>query len=345
MNRIIQKIICLIFLSTLLCSCRNYSVEETLNNKFLELYSEIYKAHKFKRYGPIESLTYEMYYNYGCVETIGFDLEGNIWCYKEVGSGFYAIDIYSKDKNKYTYYYKYTTCSEDYNEWYEKYVNDEEIYDDQQENIEIEAKNVFDKYYTLHFDTKRSVSLIMKNIKTMSEFDSESKLDDYDILEIGKYKNDFSYDAEPIEWCVIYKTNKEAFLLSKNILMKKQMNEIKNEAIYEETSLCKYLNSEFYDSAFSTYEKEIIINKNGCGKIFLLSDDDIRKYVNDVKKMISYPAPVFEDILAGKQYYDYWLRNGNYSSKSLFLNGDGAYQYTINTDVKGVRPAMWIKFD
>ena len=208
--------------------------------------------------------------------------------------------------------------------------------------------------------------------KSNSNVSSENKMD---TIVFGSYHQpDVSSNTkDPIEWLVLEKKGNNALLISKNILDRKQFNNISKEIEWKDSSLRLWLNNNFYNDAFNSDEKSYIIstsitndafNVNGSAKksstndkIFLLSSDEESKYLNhnsranennsnqaDIKKAM-------EDLKNGslKLYEgedDYWTR-------TTLLNGIGAWtsgpsvDYSLHdvTDVFGVRPAMWVSLD
>ena len=114
-----------------------------------------------------------------------------------------------------------------------------------------------------------------------------------DIIKIGSYEqdNDLSNGKEPIEWIVLSNNGSELFVLSKYGLDYKPMNDYPGDLTWENCSLRTWLNNDFYNTAFTDKEKDLIkttllknndnpeYGTNGGNdtndKIFLLSIDEI----------------------------------------------------------------------
>ncbi len=114
-----------------------------------------------------------------------------------------------------------------------------------------------------------------------------------DIIKIGSYEqdNDLSNGKEPIEWIVLSNNGSELFVLSKYGLDYKPMNDYHGDLSWESCSLRTWLNNDFYNTAFTDKEKDLIkttllknndnpeYGTNGGNdtndKIFLLSIDEI----------------------------------------------------------------------
>jgi len=78
----------------------------------------------------------------------------------------------------------------------------------------------------------------------------------------GSYPQSSASSKEPIEWVVLKREENRALVISKNVLDSKEYDKDSNtvEPItsWEECSLRKWLNDEFYNTAFSAAEKEKI---------------------------------------------------------------------------------------
>ena len=117
---------------------------------------------------------------------------------------------------------------------------------------------------------------------------------DYDTVIFGKYYN---YDDKKtnLEWIVLDKNEDKALLLSKNVIDCKCFEDTKTETTYNNSSIRKWLNEEFYNEAFSDSEKMNIIETKNINidlqgnrgedtidKVFLLSLDEVEKYFGEL---------------------------------------------------------------
>ena len=89
----------------------------------------------------------------------------------------------------------------------------------------------------------------------------ESKYIPGDIIIIGSYEqdNDPSNGKEPIEWVVLGEREGKTLLLSKYALDNKQYYKEWADITWEGCILRAWLNNEFYDTAFSAYDKQRIV--------------------------------------------------------------------------------------
>ncbi len=87
------------------------------------------------------------------------------------------------------------------------------------------------------------------------------------VVTFGVYEQDGDAEngAEPIQWRVLEKNENEMLLLSEYILESKPYHEVLDNVIWEESTLRKWLNGEFFAGAFSEEEQRYIAestNKN-----------------------------------------------------------------------------------
>ena len=115
---------------------------------------------------------------------------------------------------------------------------------------------------------------------------------------MGSYEQDGDPDngSEPIEWIVLSRTDDELFVLSRYVIAEDQYNKEQVVGLsWEESSLRKWLNNDFYNAAFTkqekkkiktvtltnslvdTYKQKISKKKQNSteDKIFLLSFEDV----------------------------------------------------------------------
>ena len=78
-----------------------------------------------------------------------------------------------------------------------------------------------------------------------------------DIFFFGKYEQDgnLKNGPEPIEWIVLRDTGEELILLSRYVLAHKAFDTTEEMFIWEDSTLCSWLNKEFYNGAFNEEEK------------------------------------------------------------------------------------------
>lgn len=204
-----------------------------------------------------------------------------------------------------------------------------------------------------------------------------------DYITFGTYPQTIAgNDSTPIEWLVLEVEDNKALLLSRYGLDAKPYNTKKTSVTWETCTLRMWLNSDFYQKAFSVLEREaiyttIVDNSRNQGysgwntsggnntqdKIFLLSYGEAKKYLdviwvdnNNMKsRMALTPYAVqqgayvsdniktFDGHAAGR----WWLRSPG-SSQSRAANvipGGYLYHYYVSISSGSVRPALWVNLE
>ena len=196
----------------------------------------------------------------------------------------------------------------------------------------------------------------------------ESADEDDNLVDFGHYEQDGNLEngPEPIRWRVLSEENGKALLLSEYGLDTKSYNEEWEEVTWEECTLRNWLNDDFYRTAFSEEQQNLImltqlINKDNLDyninggndtedKIFLLSIEEVGEYFSDDESRKCYATQYARNIGADVQpstgASSWWLRSpGYYASIAAVVNHVGwiyttGYRVYFSDNV--VRPAMWI---
>ena len=179
-------------------------------------------------------------------------------------------------------------------------------------------------------------------------------------------KTDFNHSA----WNIVYKDNGIAMLISTFIIDYKQYDENLQSVTWEDSSLRKWLNGDFYNTVFNQEDKDKIIKyEKTDDRVFILSADEIDKYFPSNKlanfkdgKTFSVDKYTFSstknstsfseimnnlvienDKLAVEDAYSYWLRDSNNEIQVLTASRD-ILKCNANK-FSGVRPAIIVKYD
>lgn len=210
-----------------------------------------------------------------------------------------------------------------------------------------------------------------ERVESQQDLNSFKSVNPGDIITFGIYPQSVTgEDKTPIKWRVLKNNKEELFLLSEYILDCKQYHNIgstwnpkqyNNDDIditWKDSDLRKWLNTEFYNRAFSDLEKKLIKATHCTGngedtlntddKIFLLSEVEAKELTNkgeDVslgarRRAIGTDFSKVKEntgcrlgVYSGKQKYNYiienneefgcswwWLRTqGNKSSRAYFV--------------------------
>ncbi len=185
-----------------------------------------------------------------------------------------------------------------------------------------------------------------------------------DSIAFGRYFQEYSDQPEPIEWKVLMRENSRMLVISKYSLDCQPYDTYSRGVTWETSSLRKWLNETFINTAFSSEEQGIIISStvnadwnpkyntspgiNTIDKVFLLSIAEVQKYFSsdELRKCV----PTYYAIEHGIDSFDstcwWWLRSPGDRTKcaagvntygSVYWSGDNVHEVG-----NGVRPAMWI---
>jgi len=141
-------------------------------------------------------------------------------------------------------------------------------------------------------------------------------------------------------WRVLEIKDGKALIISEDVLFTRPYNFSKINITWEDCGLRDYLNGEFYNN-FAEDNKIRIIENDFKDKIFLLSIEEAEKYFASESLRAAYNAD-------GMAWW-WWLRSpGESGSDAARVFGDGYINLTggsVDFDMGGVRPAMWVELD
>lgn len=184
----------------------------------------------------------------------------------------------------------------------------------------------------------------------------------------GAYEqdNNISNGKEDVEWLVLEVKDGKALVVSKYALDCKQYNTSNTAVTWETCTLRKWLNNDFINAAFSSYEKAMIptvtvsADKNSTNpgnatqdQVFLLSITEANKYFGSDSARQCKPT---DYAFANGAYVNssngncwWWLRSpGDYQNTAALVFGDGdVYEYGcgVYDGTSAVRPALWISLE
>lgn len=191
-------------------------------------------------------------------------------------------------------------------------------------------------------------------------------------IKFGSYEQDgdTSNGFEKIEWIVLARDGNRALLLSKYAIEWLPFNTRSDYDTWEDSYIRKWLNEDFYLSAFNASERERILSvtnlnidysedatdndKPTADRVFLLSLDEVKTYITSVDVRKAQPTKnIYGNgyLLDGKVMW--WLRstcgfNSSLGAVSIgFISYDGAIKEmpAQSENEMGVRPAIWVEFD
>lgn len=100
-----------------------------------------------------------------------------------------------------------------------------------------------------------------------------------DVIQLGHMEQDGdeTTSAEPLYWDVLDKKDNKILVISHYVICRHQFSETKENEIWEESDLRKYLNGQFYDETFDEEEKNKIVDS-------VISNPSIKQYLVTLEK-------------------------------------------------------------
>ena len=216
------------------------------------------------------------------------------------------------------------------------------------------------------FAYNKSVSKKGTIAKVESSSQKKDKNPDYKVgetIEFGNYPQEEDGTEKPIEWIVMKNEGNQVLLLSKYVLDVKPYNEESKAVTWETSDIRKWLNNEFYTTAFNKAEKakirtSLIKNEDNSmygtsggndteDKVFLLSEKEAETlFSNDderIAKATGYAEKSGVYVNEEKAAW-WWLRSpGDDSGSAAKVDNDGWVNrngYDVDSRNDGVRPAL-----
>lgn len=146
-----------------------------------------------------------------------------------------------------------------------------------------------------------------------------------DVIYFGKYKN------EPIAWQILDTREHKVLLITKEPIEEKEYNIEYKSINWENSSLRKWLNEDFYEGFDEKEKARLLKNTTQTDTIFLLSQENIKSYQKLRKASKSWWVAGEENEKTKATYVE---ENGN-------INNEG----DIVTKLHGVRPSIWLNLD
>lgn len=196
--------------------------------------------------------------------------------------------------------------------------------------------------------------------------DSNSEQDDN-----GYYAGStYWFEYEPITWTIISEKNGTALILCDMVIDSQEYDSISNS--YAESAIRRWLNDDFYNTAFNSLQKEMIVtttvdnsvastgysenpyaSSNTSDKVFLLSRAEVKDTAYGITSNSSRLKEATDYANAQGKYVDgtnvgwWWLRSPLSSESDIAhrIKTDGSiHSVGVGYTSGGVVPALWIKF-
>lgn len=199
-----------------------------------------------------------------------------------------------------------------------------------------------------------------------------------DYITFGKYEQDNkkSNGKEDIEWIILDRQGDKFLLISRMALDQQPYNTKKADVTWETSSLRKWLNGSFYDSAFDKEDKAQIIKTNVTAdknpefdtspgndtkdNVFLLSITEFHKYFASIKGIVAEGTEYAKakEKNTASQVFVWWLRTPGNTKKHASMviyygpNDNPVTNYGLFVNrtrgcspddrSSGVRPVIWV---
>ena len=177
-----------------------------------------------------------------------------------------------------------------------------------------------------------------------------------DVITFGTYEQDNNLDngAEAIEWLVLNRDGNKALVISKYCLEQMPFNNTLAPVTWENCTIRKWLNNDFFNTAFSADEKTSVLVSNISypddvdheeptrttkDRIFLLSENEALLYFDSDSERATQTTEYVGAL------HCYWILRTNGSvSNVAHVDTSGYVGYYENVDREWyIRPAMWIE--
>lgn len=188
-----------------------------------------------------------------------------------------------------------------------------------------------------------------------------------DNLTFGRYYKNNVEDLEPIEWIQLDEQDGKKLLITKYAVDSVPYNNTLEAVSWDRSDIRKWLNNDFYNTAFNDDEKnKIVLTQNTAllnpnhqdntdigsdteDNVFLLSYQEVSKYFSNENDRLLKPT----QYAISKGCYTntsgnvaWWTRSAGLTETSpeyLASAGDfGIRQHQVNETIIGTRPAIWI---
>ena len=325
--------------------------EYLAKGQYQEAFEEIERIKDHALYKDVDILPYAAYYEEGLTKRSSGDWEGAV-------TAFQNADKYQDAQEQVleTRYQEanYLRASGD---WEGAIIAFTQVgnYRDAKEQI-LETKYQEAKYYYDKGEIKQAYRLFLtiKNYKDVSSLLKNSvkikayltALKKYDVGSKIKFGN---YKSEKIEWIVIAQHDENRLLLSSKAIDAASFG----YGPWENSRIRNYLNNIIMEEAFTPEEQKLLIEDKDIGdSIFLLSNEEVRKYKVNEKyycKPTSYALQ--KNVRMGIKDYCWWglrttLSNGNWVYSVEYV----VYEHVDNSKkggadgsiTLGIRPAIWV---
>ena len=240
----------------------------------------------------------------------------------------------------------------------------EEQKEDQKKNNDSDKEEILKELFRMREELERlkaeKSEIQNNNIESEKTVKKQYKVGD--TISFGRYPQDEDGGVKPIEWTVMKTEKNKMLLFSKYVLDAKQYNEKSEEVTWETSDIRRWLNSDFYTTAFNDIEQSKILvrteNDPTYGtaggndtedKVFLLSIEEAESFFINDKERTALATKYAEKagvLMDDERYAWWWLRSSGSSSYAApgvsNIGWVDRYGNFVFNNYDGVRPALWL---
>ena len=151
-----------------------------------------------------------------------------------------------------------------------------------------------------------------------------------------------------ITWIILEQNDGKVMMISRDVLDFQPYHQFNynglGSAVWNYSSIKNWLNTEFFEHAFSTVQQEAIID-TGIGRVFLLSSDELETHKKLLEEEPDFTPHAAE--LRKKKYQftspsDWLLRN---ETDTQELSAITVFVHSAFNKTAGIRPVIWLSLD
>ena len=194
-----------------------------------------------------------------------------------------------------------------------------------------------------------------ENSSIIEQVEAIKGSEQFDEVSFGYFDTDsFTEGNETLMWYVIAKEDNRALLLMKDSLYPYAYNKTFEETTYKDSDIRDIvINEVCYEVINNTARKYLVDDSVTGDKVFLLSEEEVRKYDIPVDVLMSKPtkdAKEFTGILIDKHNKNayWWLRSDGLTINASVVDSNG----NVNSSAEevsrtrfAIRPAIWVNLN
>ena len=194
-----------------------------------------------------------------------------------------------------------------------------------------------------------------ENSSVLEQVEAIKGSEQFDEVSFGYFDTDsFTDGNETLVWYVIAKEDNKALLLMKDSLYPYAYNKTFEETTYKDSDIRDIvINEVCYEVINNTARKYLVDDSVTGDKVFLLSEEEVRKYDIPVDVLMSKPtkdAKEFTGILIDKHNKNayWWLRSDGLTINASVVDSNG----NVNSSAEevsrtrfAIRPAIWVNLN